>query len=72
MTTQTDLTCSVCFHEGPDVHEHDVYSRVLGRDTTDYLCDDGDACHKRAEPATGPGLPTVRLAGVQSQAGRQV
>jgi len=37
-------TCRICGHEGVDVHEYPTYSQVLGRDTTEYQCDDITAC----------------------------
>ena len=40
-------TCEVCGHTGTDVHEYPTYSRVLGRDTTEYQCDNIDTCLDR-------------------------
>jgi len=46
MVTKTDNvhTCLVCGHTGTDVHEYPTYSKVLGRDTTEYQCDDIEDC----------------------------
>ena len=41
------LTCQECYHTGPGVTEQDYHDRVLGRDSTAYLCVDGDACEAR-------------------------
>ena len=43
-------TCEVCGHTGTDVHEYPTYSHSLGRDTTQYQCDDIDACLERSLP----------------------
>ena len=40
-----ELTCEQCFHQGDDVTEQDYHDR--GRDSTAYLCVDGDACEAR-------------------------
>ncbi|MDD4873352.1 MAG: hypothetical protein PHE15_00015 [Dehalococcoidales bacterium] len=45
-------TCEVCGHRGSDVHEYPTYSNVLGRDTTEYQCDDIDACLNRKYAGT--------------------
>ncbi len=39
------LTCEQCYHQGDDVTEQDYHDR--GRDSTAYLCVDGDACEAR-------------------------
>jgi len=41
------IKCEVCGYEGEDVHEYPTYSKVLGRDTTEYQCDDITACLDR-------------------------
>ena len=45
-------TCEVCGHTGSDVHEYPTYSNVLGRDTTEYQCDDINACLNRKYAGT--------------------
>jgi ASC-1-like (ASCH) protein len=45
-------TCEVCGHQGVDVHEYPTYSAVLNRDTSEYQCDDIDACLNRKYAGT--------------------
>lgn len=48
MTTEVKLrVCEVCGRIETGIHEYPTYSRVLGRDTTEYQCDDIDACLNR-------------------------
>lgn len=42
-----NLTCEQCFYQGEDVTEQDYHDALLGRDSTAYLCVDGDACEAR-------------------------
>jgi len=37
-------TCEVCGMTSRNIHEYPTYSKVLGRDTTEYQCDEINEC----------------------------
>lgn len=44
---QLTYTCAVCGHSGLDVHDYPFYDRTLQRDSSQYQCDDINACLDR-------------------------
>ncbi len=40
-------TCELCLITSENVHEQSFYDKVLGRDSTRYVCDDIQACLDR-------------------------